>query len=208
MPASVETLRESEKYFKQLSPYFQEIDMEEIRTGYAFSKYGHRNQERRTGERYFDHPKAVSLIIFNEFEIRFDWRVMVIALLHDIIEDQYLLTERRIKINFGKLVAEGVKFMSKDEDSRPIFYERLFTCFQWRPVIGKLADRIHNLRTLGESSPATKRKQVEETEKYFFKLCDVALKISPTRHKKAIAYARTELNKLCEIHKPAYTHLL
>ena len=69
--------RESVKYFERLGPYFTERDLEEIRTAYAFSKYGHRNQERENGERYFDHPKAVSLIIFDEFNIKYDWRALV-----------------------------------------------------------------------------------------------------------------------------------
>jgi len=201
----VETLRESEMYFRYMSPFFQETDMEEIRTAYAFSKYGHRNQTRRSGERYFDHPKAVSLVVFDDFEIKFDWRIIVIALLHDIIEDQYLLTERRIKINFGRPVVEGVKFMSKDEDSKLIFFERLLTCNQWRPITAKLADRIHNLRTLDGATEDVKKKQVKETREYFFKLCDVAEKITPQRYKYAVAYARKELFGLCKVHELTFS---
>jgi len=190
--------RRSEKYFSHLSPYFLETDMEEIRAGYTFSKYGHRNQTRDSGERYFDHPKAVSLIVFDDFGIKFDWRIIVITLLHDIVEDQYILTERRIKINFGRIVAEGVKFMTKDEDSKSVFFERLLLCGQWRPIVGKLADRIHNLRTLDDGTPEKKRKQIKETREYYFKLCDAAEKCIPSKYKKAIQYARDELTKLCD----------
>ncbi len=197
----MEQARESVIYINKLSPYFPERDLEEIRTAYAFSKYGHRNQTRDDGSRYFDHPKAVSLIIFDDFEIRFDWKVLVIALLHDISEDQYLLTERRIWINFKTVVVQGVKFGSKDEHSKDVFFPRLFACNQWRPMIVKLADRIHNMRTLGVCAPQKQRKQVEETKKYYFKLCDVAEKRIPKQYRHSITYARKELTRLCELYE-------
>jgi guanosine-3',5'-bis(diphosphate) 3'-pyrophosphohydrolase len=194
----MEHVRESVKYLEKLSPFFTERDLEEIKTAYAFSKYGHRNQERESGERYFDHPKAVSLIIFDDFEIKFDWQVIVIALLHDIVEDQYLLTERRIYINFRNTVAQGVKFVSKDEYSKDNFFPRLFICAQWRPMIVKLADRIHNMRTLNECSTEKQRKQVKETREYYFKLCNIVEKIIPKKYRHAVAYARKELDELCK----------
>lgn len=194
----MEQQRESVLYLKKLSPYFTERDIEEVQTAYAFSKYGHRNQVRDSGERYFDHPKAVSLIIFDDFTIKFDWKVIVIALLHDIAEDQYLLTERRIQTNFKAIVAQGVKFVSKDENSKKVFFPRLFSCNQWRPMVVKLADRIHNMRTLGDCPDEKKKRQVEETRTYYFELCDVAEKIIPKKYKQSIAYARIELARLCD----------
>lgn len=194
----MERERESVLYTKKFSPYFTERDLEEIKTAYAFSKYGHRNQERDGGGRYFDHPKAVSLIIFDEFGIRFDWRVIVIALLHDIVEDQYLLTERRIWINFKDQVAQGVKFVSKDEESKGLFFSRLFLCGQWRPMVVKLADRIHNMRTLSDCTIEKQKKQKEETRQFYFELCDIAEKTIPKKYKHAITFARQELQRHCE----------
>ena len=196
----MEKERESVLYLKKLRPYFTERDIEEIKTGYAFSKYGHRNQTRDSGERYFDHPKEVSLIVFNDFDVKFDWKVIVIALLHDIVEDQYLLTERRIWINFKSIVAQGVKFVSKDEDSKEVFFPRLFSCNQWRPMVVKLADRIHNMRTLDTCALEKQKKQVEETQKYYFQLCDISGKTIPKQYRHAIVYARAELNRLCELY--------
>lgn len=201
MTQSVENPRQSARYFSTLAPYFKETDMEEIRTAYAFSKYGHRNQTRDDGGRYFDHPKAVSLVVFKDFGIKFDWRVIVIALLHDIVEDQFLLTERRIEINFKRTVAEGVKFMTKDAESKTVYFERLFACHQWRPMVGKLADRIHNLRTLETCPPEKKRKQIKETRENFFMLCNVTEKHIPLQYKKAVTYARQELQRLCDMHE-------
>lgn len=197
----METVRASTAYFNRMSSYFVEKDMEEIRTAYAFSKYGHKTQERDDGTRYFDHPKAVSLIIFDDFRIRFDWRVIVIALLHDIPEDQYMITERRIDINFKKLVAYGIKFVTKDEHSKPIFFERLKECGMWRPMIVKLADRIHNLRTLENSTLEKKRKQIKETREEYFAICDAAEKKVPKNFRYAVTYAREELERLCTLYE-------
>lgn len=189
---------ESVLYLKKLSPYFTERDIEEIKTGYGFSEYGHRNQKRDNGVPYFDHPKAVSLIVFDDFAVKFDWKVIVIGLLHDIVEDQHLLTERRIWINFKSVVAQGVKFVSKDENSKEVFFPRLFSCNQWRPMVVKIADRIHNLRTLDECSASKQREQVIETRQYYFQLCDIAERTVPKQYRHAIVYARAELHRLCE----------
>lgn len=197
----MEKMRGSEVFFNRMSPFFVEKDMEEIRTAYMFSKYGHREQTRDDGSRYFDHPKAVALVIFDDFEIRFDWRIIVIALLHDIREDQHILTERRIDINFKKTVAYGLKFVTKDEHSKPIFFERLKSCRMWRPMIAKLADRIHNLRTLDDCSPEKRKRQVEETRDEYFSLCDAAERVTPKKFRHAIAYARKELDRLCSLHE-------
>lgn len=194
----MEHTRESVKYLKRLSPYFTERDIEEIKTAYTFSKYGHIKQTRENGEPFFNHPKAVSFIIFDDFDIKFDWRVIAIALLHDIVEDQHILTERRIWINFKDQVTQGVKFISKDENSRGIFFFRLFSCNQWRPMIVKLADRIHNLRTLAECSVEKQQKQVKETREFYFQLCDIAEKTVPKKYRHAVVYARKELDRLCK----------
>lgn len=198
----MENQRGSILYLKKLSPYFTERDLEEIQTAYAFSKYGHRNQFRDDGGRYFDHPKEVSLIIFNDFDIKFDWKVIVIALLHDIVEDQFLLTERRIWINFKNEVTQGVKFVSKnDKESKDVFFSRLFSCNKWRPMVVKIADRIHNLRSLHKCEISKQIRQVEETRAFYFKLCDLAETKIPKNWKSSIVYARTELDKLCKLYE-------
>jgi (p)ppGpp synthase/HD superfamily hydrolase len=190
--------REQVFYLNKLSPYFTERDREEIATAYEFSKYGHINQRRDNGEPYFNHPKEVSLIIFNDLGIKFDWRVIVIALLHDIVEDQHILTERRIWINFKDQVTQGVKFVSKTKKEKDIFYPRLFTCAQWRPMLVKIADRIHNMRTLGNCTLEKQEFQVKETREFYFELCDIAEKTIPKKYRNAVVYARKELDRLCK----------
>lgn len=193
----MENDKEKNLYLNKIFPYFAVREREEIATAYDFSKYGHVNQKRDDGTPYVNHPREVALIIVRDFNIKFDWHVIVIALLHDIVEDQNILTERRIWINFKDQVTQGVKFVSKDDTSRSVFFPRLFDCNQWRPMVVKLADRIHNLRTLEKCTLEKQIFQVEETREYYFKLCDIAEKTIPKRYRPAITYAREELSKLC-----------
>ena len=81
-----------EDYFNLLRPHFLEIDLETIKAAYEFSKSGHVKQTRESGERYFDHPKAVALILFQELKV-LDCEVIRAALLHDVREDSYILSE-------------------------------------------------------------------------------------------------------------------
>lgn len=183
-----------EQYFELLSPYFLETDLEEIQTAYAFSKHGHAKQVRASGERYFDHPKAVSLIIFQEFGI-LDRKSIVAALLHDIMEDSFILTEKRIVLNFGKETAFVVKLLTKDDED--LYYMRLKQCVVWRAILVKIADRIHNMRTLGARPKEKQLEQVKETHEHFFDLCDALERIIPKKWKTTVHKMRSELRELC-----------
>src|SRR3990167_5457202 len=101
MPAKI---TESQNFFNQLEHRLPEADLEKVKAAYIFSKYGHRNQERDGGGRYFDHPREVCNIITGELGF-FEGKIIIAALLHDILEDSWLLSERRLAINFGKEVA-------------------------------------------------------------------------------------------------------
>ena len=196
---SAATTLVAETYFNHLSPWFTETDMEEIHAAYSFSEWGHQNQLRDDGTPYFEHPKAVSLIIFDVLNVKRDWRIVVAALIHDIREDQgRFLTERRIQINFQKSTAMTIKFVSKDEHSKEIFMPRLKNCDDWRAILLKLADRIHNMRTLNKCTREKQARQVEETREHFFELCDVLDKIIPKKYRHAVNIARTELKMLCD----------
>jgi (p)ppGpp synthase/HD superfamily hydrolase len=106
----VETIRKSEVFRKELTPWFPVREVKTIMRAYKISKYGHRDQTRHNGDRYFDHPKAVSLIIFKELKIN-DSESIVIALLHDVIEDSYLLDEETMEMIFGRSATNGVRIV-------------------------------------------------------------------------------------------------
>ncbi len=123
---------------------------------YINAKYGHRNQQRDDGSRYFDHLRSVALILIDELEI-FDAEMIMAALLHDILEDSYLFDKKRIKILFGKKVAKMVTLLSipkmdsavfSSKDERLSVYHQAIAGSPQRVIIIKLCDRLHNLRTL------------------------------------------------------------
>src|ERR1035437_7654614 len=89
-----------EKFLKIFCFKITPAEMEKLDFAYQLAKYGHRNQLRETDARYFEHVRAVAIILAEEFGI-FDVEIIIAALFHDILEDSYILTENRIKTIFG-----------------------------------------------------------------------------------------------------------
>jgi GTP diphosphokinase / guanosine-3',5'-bis(diphosphate) 3'-diphosphatase len=193
---TVERTRKSSLFEKKLQPWFLREELRSIMWAYKLSKYGHRDQQRESGERYFEHPKAVATIIPEELKI-FDAQSIIMALLHDIIEDSYLLDEDLMRRIFGKMLTNGVRLLSKDENVKPVYYERLRTCGNWRVILVKICDRLHNMRTLDTASKEKQRKQAKETRKEFFALCDLLAELIPKKHYQAVPYLRDKLDALC-----------
>lgn len=195
-PLSIEPLRNSERFRKDLIPWFSAREVKIIMRAYKFSKYGHRDQERDSGERYFEHPKAVCFSIFKELKV-YDMQALVMSLLHDIIEDSYLLDEELMELVFRRSIANGVRILSKDEDSKPVYYPRLKSCGLWRVILVKICDRLHNMRTLATATREKQRKQVKETREHFFELCDILERLIPKKYKHIVPYLREKLEALC-----------
>lgn len=192
----VEPERNSVRYKKDLTPWFPAREVKSIMRAYKISKYGHRDQFRDGGViRYFEHPKAVSLIPLKELEI-YDAQVAIMALLHDVFEDSYLLDEELMEIIFGRGVANGVRILSKNEENKPVYYPRLKVCGVWRVLLVKVCDRVHNMRTLGDNK-AKQQKQTKETRLHFFELCDILEKLIPKKYRGCVPYLRKELETLC-----------
>ncbi|MDD4601924.1 MAG: HD domain-containing protein [Negativicutes bacterium] len=165
-----------ELFFAPLDIMLNPSDCEQIRTAYTFSKYGHKNQFREGGERYFNHPKAAAWIYINELG-GLDVRTIINHLLHDVQEDSYLLSSYRIGVNFGKEVALDVRALTKlKKEKEPVeVYLRRVIARGPRTIITKLGDRLHNIRTLGVCSAEKREKQIEETEKYHLRMLIPAL---------------------------------
>src|SRR5690349_20108516 len=83
-----------------------------VMMAYRFAKYGHRGQERDGGGRYFDHPRDVSVILLRQ-GIQ-DHEVIIAALLHDVMEDSFILTWEDLEHIFGSRVCGIVKLLSKE----------------------------------------------------------------------------------------------
>ncbi len=174
------------EFMNALRPYFSETEMEDIEAAYFFSKYAHRGQKRANGLRYFEHPRAVAWMIFDELHI-YDWQLICIALLHDMIEDSFIMRPKRLEINFGHEVAMGVKYMTKEDglvDND--YWNRLLRTGDWRAAVCKLADRMHNLRTLGDVELAKQKRKLQETQDKVYPLFDATIRITPKRYRESV----------------------
>lgn len=140
---------------------------------YVNAKYGHQRQKRDSGERYFEHLRAVALILIDELEI-YDSEMIQTALMHDMLEDSYLLDEARIEFLFGPHVLKMVSDLSmppldqfKSKKERLDLYHPQIRNSGIKTMIVKLCDRLHNLRTLGSCiAEKQQRKSLETVEHY------------------------------------------
>ncbi len=149
----------------KLSAYLDESAVEEVYNAYLFGAQAHRGQRRRSGEPYIHHPIAVAEILS---EIRLDSRSIIAAILHDVVEDTPTEPEQ-IATEFGEEVAylvDGVskigqlEFDSKEHAEAENLRKMLMAMSQdIRVILIKLADRIHNMRTLA-ALPAIKRRKI------------------------------------------------
>lgn len=139
-----------------------------INITYTQSKYAHRSQKRDSGVRYFEHLRAVALILIDELEI-YDYEMICAALLHDVLEDSHLFSAADIKFIFGENIAEMVTTLSmppndcnrfSSEKEWLDFYHQVIHDTDVQIQIIKLCDRLHNMRTL---NPCTKEKRLRKT---------------------------------------------
>ena len=187
-----------EQFMTAIQPYFTETEMKDIEAAYFFCKYAHRGQRRDDGRRYFDHPRAVAWILVDELCID-DVAVVIIALLHDLQEDSFIMTEERIEINFGRVVTLGVRNMSKNTSAKDNYWPRFMTFAQWREVICKLADRLHNLRTLGACTTEKQRRKIAETKSVIYPMFERAKLLSPEVYLPSVNHLCTKIEQEVEL---------
>ncbi len=180
-------------FVKKLTPLLSPRDLEAVMTAYVLAKYGHMNQVREVGHvRYFEHPKSVAWILADE--LRMDDRdTLVMALLHDTLEDSHILTPYRIELNFGKEVVVGLQLLTKKP--KPGYLSRLVEYASWKVLLVKLADRLHNLRTLYGCTKRKQREQVEETKRYFLPLLTHLRHLLPAKNRWRADYLEREIRK-------------
>ncbi len=166
-----------ELFFAPLQVVLNPTDYERVQFAYIASKYGHARQVRDSGIRYFDHPKAAAWIYISELGGR-DPRVIIDLLLHDLSEDQYLLSPYRISLNFGAEIALDVRALTKLPKGKETTEECLSRIIMRGPwsILAKLCDRLHNLRTLFACAEEKQKEQVKETLSYHLPLLVPALR--------------------------------
>lgn len=151
-------------FLDRLRPVLSPDEFKHVRWAYEFSKSGHRNQARDDGRRFFDHPRAVAWILINELGC-LNAEMIIAALLHDIVEDSFIMDEESIEDIFGTRVVKMVKLLTKKPKKG--YFERLVQYGWWEVWVLKLADRLHNLRDLKHCSVEKQQRYLQETAKEF-----------------------------------------
>ncbi|HEY0826931.1 MAG TPA: bifunctional (p)ppGpp synthetase/guanosine-3',5'-bis(diphosphate) 3'-pyrophosphohydrolase [Bacilli bacterium] len=151
------------------SAYLKENDMKRIREAYDFADQAHHGQLRKSGEQYILHPLAVAEILVN---MQMDSTSIIAALLHDVVEDTTVSLDA-VRQQFGSTCAmlvdgltklEKIQFKTKEEQQNEN-YRKMFVAMAQdiRVILIKLADRLHNMRTLKFQSEENQRRIADET---------------------------------------------
>ena len=194
----------------ELEEYLESPQVAEVYRAYLFGAQAHEGQRRVSGEPYIYHPIAVARIMC---EMRMDYKSIIAALLHDVIEDTPTLKEQLAE-EFGEEVAELVDGVSKlthlDEFSKAEQQAENFRKMMLamvkdiRVIIIKLADRLHNMRTLEAMRPDKRRRIARETMDIYAPIAN-RLGIYSMRHelldlaiKNAFPMRYRALNKACK----------
>jgi len=158
-----------EELFERVGAYLAPGQVAEVRKAYEFGARAHKGQHRLSGEPYIEHPVAVAHILAR---MHMDHETLMAAMLHDVIEDT--ATEKdRITSEFGSEVAELVDGVSKLTQMEFETYAQaqahnfqkmlMAMAHDMRVILVKLADRLHNMRTIAALAPAKRRLIARET---------------------------------------------
>lgn len=182
-----------DELLQKLKKNFSEAELQELKAAYDFSAAAHEGQKRQTGEPYFIHPCAVvNVLVDLGFD---DVSTLVAAFLHDVLEDTPV-TSDELEQKFGKEVLElvegvtkldKIKFVSAEDEQAENLRKMFFAMAKdYRVIIIKLADRLHNMRTLDALKP---EKQI--------KIATQSLKIyAPLAGRLGLSFVKCELEDL------------
>ncbi|MCL6597674.1 MAG: bifunctional (p)ppGpp synthetase/guanosine-3',5'-bis(diphosphate) 3'-pyrophosphohydrolase [Alicyclobacillus macrosporangiidus] len=181
-----------EQLCEKVATYAKPEDLELIRRAYRYAEEAHRGQLRRSGEPYITHPIAVAMILA---DLRLDATTLAAALLHDVVEDTKA-TDEEIVRQFGAEVAalvdgvtklKRIKFDSTEEQQAENLRKMFMAMAKdIRVLLIKLADRLHNMRTLRYQPPEKQLRTARETLEIF----------APLAHRLGIYTLKWELEDL------------
>ena len=177
--------------FANMQGRISEEDMVRVKDAYAFAAEAHKEQRRKTGEPYIIHPIAVARIVAEELELGAN--PVIAAFLHDVVEDTDFTIEN-IRERFGTDVAFLVNVVTKKkkdkyEKSKQVDnYRQILASVQYdvRAILIKLADRLHNMRTL-DSMRAEKQMKIAGETDYFY---------APLANRLGLYHIKSELENL------------
>ncbi len=158
---------------KKISEYLSPQDVELVQKAYVVAREAHEGQTRSSGEPYITHPVEVTHILAS---MRLDHETLMAALMHDVIEDTDFSKQDLAEI-FGNTVADLVAGVSKldklsfkdQKEFQAENYRKMIMAMTQdiRVILIKLADRTHNMRTLGALRPDKRRRIARETLEIF-----------------------------------------
>ena len=166
-------------------------DIQRLRDAFEFAREAHSPQKRKSGEPYIIHPVNVARIVAEELELGVD--PVIAAFLHDVVEDTPYTIED-IKERFGEDVAFLVGVVTKEKKDKYVQskqvdnFRQILASMQYdvRALLIKLADRLHNMRTLNSLRPDKQMKIAGETD-YFY---------APLANRLGLYHVKTELENL------------
>ncbi len=180
------------EFIKSVKDNNPRADSELIRKAFNFAKDAHKGQKRISGEDYFMHPLGVAEILIR---LKADTATICTALLHDVVEDTLVKIDK-IETEFGGEVAglvqgltkiDKMRFFKKEEYKAENFRKILLAASKdIRIMLIKLADRLHNMRTLKHLRPDKQKRIAEETMHIY----------APIAHKLGVGYIKGELEDL------------
>jgi GTP diphosphokinase / guanosine-3',5'-bis(diphosphate) 3'-diphosphatase len=182
-----------EELIRRVKVYKADANLDLIRSAYEFAELHHRPQKRSSGEQYIVHPLNVAATLI---KLRMDEESIIAGLLHDTIEDCDV-TPEDVEKNFSPSIAEivvgctkisKIKFKTKEESQAENFRKMVIAMAKdIRVIIVKLADRMHNMRTLQYVSKEKQIKKAQET-------LDIYV---PLASRLGINSVKSELEDLC-----------
>ena len=170
-------MSKAHEVFNVMKMRVSEDDMVRIREAFEFAREAHAGQKRKSGEPYIIHPIAVACIVAKELQLGAN--PVIAAFLHDVVEDTPFSIDD-IQKRFGKDVAFLVGTLTKKEKEQYAMskqvdnYKQMLDTIHYdiRALLIKLADRLHNMRTLGSMPPHKQMKIAGETDFFYAPLAN------------------------------------
>ena len=163
-----DNMPDRQKFFAEIYRQISDLRLQlAVEFAYNFAKEAHRNQTRDSGERYFNHCKAVAWVFLTEVNMQSQHllaTIVIMALLHDLLEDTFVAKKQHLHFIFDQIdpaITEVIDEVTKDQHHN---FDKLLRSNRLGTKLVKAADRLHNLRTLPACREEKRNRKIQETE--------------------------------------------